>query len=54
MRHRGHPRAEIAEMAGAMGFVALTALVLLWTSAIEAIGICGIECAVMLLVMLHH
>jgi hypothetical protein len=58
MRHRGHPRADIAEMAGAMVFVALIALVLLWTSAIEAIGICGIECALMLpamlLVMLHH
>jgi flagellar biosynthetic protein FliP len=58
MRHRGHARAEIAEMAGAMGFVALVALVLLWTSAIEPIGICGIECALMVpatvIVMLHH
>jgi flagellar biosynthetic protein FliP len=58
MRHRGHSGAEIAEMAGAMGGVALIALMLLWTSAIEAIAICGIECALMvpatLLVMLHR
>jgi hypothetical protein len=58
MRHRGHSRPEIAEMAGAMGFVALIALVLLWTSAIEPIGICGIECALMVpatvVVMLHR
>jgi flagellar biosynthetic protein FliP len=58
MRHRGHARADIAEMAGAMGFVAVIALVLLWASVIEPIGICGIECALMVpamaVVMLHH
>ena len=58
MRHRGHSRAEIAEMAGAMGGVAVVALVLLWTSAIEAIAICGIECGLMVpamvVVMLRH
>jgi len=58
MRHRGYSRGDIGEMAGAMGFVAVIALVLLWTSAIEPIGICGIECALMLpatvVVMLHH
>jgi hypothetical protein len=58
MRHRGHAAPEIAEMAGAMGVVALIALVLLWTSAIEAVAICGIECTLMVaatvVVMLHH
>ena len=58
MRHRRHSEAEILEMSGAMGLVALIALVLLWTSAIEPIGICGIECALMVpatvAVMLHR
>ena len=58
MRHRGHSRPEIVEMAGAMAAVALVALVLLWTSAIQAIAICGIECALMVpamaVAMLHR
>jgi hypothetical protein len=58
MRYRGHSRLEIAEMAGAMAIVALIAVVLLSTSAIEPIAICGIECTLMIpamvVAMLHR
>lgn len=51
MRHRGHPTARVVEMAVAMASVGLTAVVLLWTSAIDSTGICGLECTVMIVVM---
>lgn len=52
MRHRGHSRAQMAEMAAAMGAVALLALVLLATSAIDGAAICGVECMLMVPAML--
>jgi hypothetical protein len=58
MRHRGHAAARVAEMAGAMLFVGVTAIVLLWASLIESTAICGVECALMIpamvAVMLLH
>ena len=58
MRHRGHSRARIAEMAVAMLAVGLAACALLWASLIESTAICGVECALMvpvtIAVMLLH
>jgi hypothetical protein len=58
MRHRGHPAVRVAEMAGAMVLVGVTAIVLLWASVIESTAICGVECALMIpamvVVMLLH
>ena len=58
MQHRGHSRARLAEMTGAMLAVGLTACALLWGSAIESSAICGVECALMIVatiaVMLLH
>ena len=51
MRHRGHPTAQVAEMAVAMASVGLGAVVLLWASAIDSTGICGLECSLMIVVM---
>ena len=47
MHYRGHPRAQLVEMAAAMGAVALVAIVLLSVSAIDNAGVCGVECALM-------
>ena len=47
MHYRGHPRAQLVEMAAAMGAVALLAIVLLSASAIDNTAICGVECALM-------
>ena len=52
MRHRGHSPARVAEMAGAMLAVGLAACVLLWASLIESTAICGVECALMVPVMI--
>ena len=48
MRHRGHERARIVEMAIAMAGVAAVTLALLWASAIENTAVCGVECTLMI------
>ena len=52
MRHRRHSPARVAEMAGAMVAVGLAACVLLWASLIESTAICGVECGLMVPVMI--
>ena len=52
MRHRGHATARIAEMAGGMLAVCVVAIVLLQASLIESTAICGVECALMVPMML--
>ena len=52
MRHRGHSRSRIVEMAGAMVAPAIAAIVLFWTGAVEAGAVCPIECIAMVPAML--
>ena len=52
MRHRGHARARVNEMAGAMLATAPAAILMMWFSAIDTTAICGVECALMVVGML--
>ena len=52
MRHRGHPWARVAEMAGAMFVPALVAIVLFWCAVIHSESIFSVEHAAMLPAMI--
>lgn len=52
MRHRGHPWARVAEMAGAMFVPAVAAIVLFWCAVIHSESILALEHAAMLPAMI--
>ena len=58
MRHRGHARGRVNEMAGAMLATAPAAILMMWFSVIDGTAICGVECGLMVVgmigVMLLH